>query len=351
MKIKFVYFTLLLLISINVKLFSQFGGGTGTKNDPYLIYNKSHFQELSDSTESDWLRIPTKWANDKHFRLTQDIDNVTRTITNLPLFTHNGGFHGGGNKITVAMHHLWSINYDDSPFASAYGVYDSLIVDGYIINGGAGIVYGVNAAAWDNSYPASVVSNSTSNVTITSEYGYIGGIASSNSGTVINCVNNGSVTGVNIIGGIVGENLRQVTNCVNNGRITATNSGTNTNILEQPTVANGVGGIIGTGYANSNNINLGTVEGQGMVGGIIGVTNGPPGGPTTPITNNFNYGFVKGTNRVGGVVGWVATGGVNISNNSNFGVVVGEEDTGCIVGKNSGGNISNNHYDKQMCGE
>jgi len=50
-------------------------------------------------------------------------------------------------------------------------------------------------------------------------------------------------------------------------------------------------------------------------------------------------------------VGWVAAGGVNITNNSNFGVVVGEEDTGCIVGRNNGGNISNNHYDKQMCGE
>jgi len=62
---------------------------------------------------------------------------------------------------------------------------------------------------------------------------------------------------------------------------------------------------------------------------------------------------VKGIKSVGGIIGVIiGNAGINIFNNSNFGVVIGEEDTGCIVGRNnSGGNISNNHYDKQMCGE
>ena len=347
MKKYFILFGLL-IIFVNTKLLSTLGGGLGTSVSPYQILNEHHLKELSDSVYIDAFRSPNDcWHCDKYFELIQEIDNMTDYIS-----WFYGHFYGNSNKITI--------NGEIGVFGTLDngGIIEGLIADGY--SNYAGIV--VSLVRWSIvPKPIPIVSNCTSNVNITVPLGTDpwgrpqavpgGGITATNGGTVLNCVNNGSVIGVNIIGGIVGENLRQVTNCVNNGRITATNSGSNTNILGQPTVANGVGGIIGTGYANSNNINLGTVEGQGMVGGIIGVTNGPPGGPTTPITNNFNYGFVKGTNRVGGVVGWVATGGVNISNNSNFGVVVGEEDTGCIVGKNSGGNISNNHYDKQMCGE
>jgi hypothetical protein len=63
-----------------------------------------------------------------------------------------------------------------------------------------------------------------------------------------------------------------------------------------------------------------------------------------------------GNNNVGGIVGYVdrlSSGNTlsTITDNSNFGVVIGEEDTGCIVGRRIGGIITNNHYDKQMCGE
>ena len=54
---------------------------------------------------------------------------------------------------------------------------------------------------------------------------------------------------------------------------------------------------------------------------------------------------------MGGTVGLLSAG--TVENNFNFGVVVGDSEVGCIVGKNNGGsgNIINNHYDKQMCGE
>jgi len=352
------YLLLIILVFFTkTPLFAQFGGGTGTQTAPYLIYDKSHLQEMADSAKADDMKPigSIKWANGKHFRLAQDIDNVTQRVTINSLFTHNGGFHGGGNKITVAMHHILYVNSNGSLFGQAYGTYDSLIVDGYIIDGYAGIVYGVNAAAWDNSYPASVVSNSTSNVIINA-IGGAGGIARSNRGTVINCVNNGSIDGKNGIGGIVGSNENEgiVINCLNTGRITATNSGSNvSSIIGNPTSSNGVGGIIGyTGNGCKSifgNINTGTIEGQGMVGGIIGTLGGSF--MATPVINNFNYGFVKGINKVGGIVGWCSRTAGIVSNNFNSGVVVGGEDTGCIVGKNEGSNISNNHYDKQMCGE
>jgi len=163
------------------------------------------------------------------------------------------------------------------------------------------------------------------------------------------------------IGGIVGVNEQggaggQIINCINNGKIIASILG--------GSVSSGVGGIAGVRYnagsvVLSGNINNGVVEGQNNVGGIIGrVTGVPVASIPVFVTDNVNNGFVKGSTAVGGIIGssghFDAAGfyNVNIFNNFNSGVVMGVSETGCIVGRNVvGGTISNNHYDKQMCGE
>ena len=344
------YFICLLLTISSGLLFAQppfNGNGTGALNAPYQIWTRYHLKELSDSLYNDAFRSNC-WHCDKHFRLMQDIDAITQTEC-LSLF--NGYFHGSNKKITL-------LNTNGYPFISMlYGTVDSLIVDGYINNGGAAIVGGVATSS-------AVINYCTSNVTISIDInGFgVGGVVGLNMGVVINCVNNGyiSVYGmIDMIGGVVGRNDAggHIINCVNSGKITTINSGYNTGLTGQPTSNNGVGGIVGshpnaTGGSIRNNINTGSVEGQDMVGGIVGVIVGSGGmSPPTSITNNLNYGFVKGNKIVGGVASWVFSGIINISNNSNFGVVVGEEDTGCIVGRNNGGILINNHYDKQMCGE
>jgi len=353
---KFIFCFLLSMLFSSVVIFAQppFGDytGDGTANNPYKMYTKDHLYELRDTIWSDYVKISaggTMWHKGKYFRLMQDITDTVK----FTLFAFDGHFNGGGNKITVAIT-LDLVYGDETFFCFLYsgGSIDSLTFDGYT-DGLSGIAGYVAPAHYMNLHPASVVSNCTSNVTINTIYSTVGGIVYSNSGTVIKCVNNGSITGVDRIGGVVGSNgmTGLIINCLNTGRITATSWTPNS-------IASGVGGIVGTisnGSWNGstdgvfNNVNIGGIEGVGHVGGIIGLVRGMS--PATPITNNLNYGFVKGANRVGGIVGWIFNAGVAIVNNSNFGVVVGEEDTGCIVGKNDGGAISNNHYDKQMCGE
>jgi len=178
------------------------------------------------------------------------------------------------------------------------------------------------------------MSNCINNATIIctddgSRYGMFekGAIAAKNEGTISNCINNGDITGVDCVAGIAGDNQTgMIINCINTGKITATNSGPSTN-------GYGVGGIAAYHKNNiSNCINLGTVEGQNNVGGIVGWAS-PLGNIASQITNCVNYGYIKGTNAVGGILGYMYNQNVNISNCVNAGVVEGESDVGSITGK------------------
>ena len=328
MKIFFIYMFLFFL-----KAFCCFSqpsfSGSGTDIDPYQIWNGTHFKELAEST---YTLSSADWTRNKHFKLINDID-LGDSIFGLGYW--RGHFHGNGKTITR--------NYE-SVICSELGYYldgvtatiDSLIADGYAYTDHiyiAGIVCIIRYG--------SIISNCVNNATIIctddgSKYGMFekGAIVAKNEGTIINCINNGDITGVDRIGGIAGDNDGgQIINCINTGKITATASGDNS-------IFSGVGGICGTianssYYGISNCVNTGTVVGQGFVGGIIGLANGKPMSPS-PITNCVNYGYIKGTSAVGGIAG-IMWGGiyanVNISNCVNAGVVEGSSDVGSIVGK------------------
>ena len=362
---KIIFSFLLITVFSNVALFSQsqclcnprhpfddcINDGL-TRATAYQIWTLAHLLELRDSINNDFSKLEQfQFHFGKHFRLMQDIDTVKEVIA---WHFRGAHFHGGGHKITVALNYNPQTFSDGALFVAVGngGSIDSLTVDGYINGGFAGIVGTVREAGGNNFFSASSVTNCTVNVTIT---GVAGGIAYSNSGIISNSVFNGSITGVDRISGISGisgivginEPEGQIIACINNGKIVSTGSGVSGSFSN-------VGGIVGTmpnsGGTVSHNINNGIVEGQRFVGGIAGTVVGQPIRPAN-IMNNANYGFVKGTTAVGGVIGHIFSAGVNVFNNFNSGVVIGVSETGCIVGRNNGGTISNNHYDKQMCGE
>lgn len=67
-----------ILLSISIVLFSttafaQFGGGSGTEEDPYRIYSKEHLEELQNS-----LSITVDYTG-THFSLMNDITDSLRT--------------------------------------------------------------------------------------------------------------------------------------------------------------------------------------------------------------------------------------------------------------------------------
>lgn len=127
--------------------------------------------------------------------------------------------------------------------------------------------------------------------------GGITGFISNTNSSLIKCTNSGSVTGKQKVGGIIGVTYGTISECINNGSISS----------EQK-----VGGIVGAAYDNfcgtiNKCINSGSVTGKKLgIGGIIGVTyNGFSG----KINNNYNLGKIvvdeDNVKWIGGILGYV----------------------------------------------
>mgnify|MGYP000043020910 CR=1 FL=1 len=118
----------------------------------------------------------------------------------------------------------------------------------------------------------------------------VGGMCGNNyTGTISNCYNTGSVSGIGTAGGVSGYNYTgSITNCYNTGNVSGSSGF--------------VGGVSGINYTGSitDCYNIGSVSGsEGNVGGVNGYNDGGT------ITNSYNAGSVSGTERyVGGVSGY-----------------------------------------------
>ena len=174
------------------------------------------------------------------------------------------------------------------------------------------------------------------NVTCSSSDIGIGGIVGKTSnGTVKTCENTGKVTvgGKGLIGGIVGYAVggSKVSNCRNSGSIDGNESKT--------------GGIVGENYgAVLKCYNTGDVCSDGTAGGIAGRNVSENVGSGSTVENCYNIGDVSGSGDVGGVVGHnnnsnyynstvkncYNTGAVISGNSSNVGGVVGQIATGDV---------------------
>ena len=56
-------------------VYSQFGGGSGTQNSPYEIYNLQHLEALADSVKNG-----NNWSRNKYFKVMNDITDSVRTV-------------------------------------------------------------------------------------------------------------------------------------------------------------------------------------------------------------------------------------------------------------------------------
>ena len=151
----------------------------------------------------------------------------------------------------------------------------------------------------------------------------VGGVCGNNyTGTITNCYNTGSVSGLGTLGGVSGYNYTgSITNCYNTGNVSGSSGF--------------VGGVSGYNYTGSitNCYNAGSVSGNGNVGGVTGINY------TGSITDCYNIGSVSGSeDNVGGVNGY--NDGGTITNSYNAGSVSGTER---YVGGVNGCNERNYH--------
>ena len=196
-----------------------------------------------------------------------------------------------------------------------------------------GSVSGIGTAGGVSGYNyTGSITNCYNTGNVSGSSGFVGGVSGCNSkGTIINSYNAGSVSGLEYVGGVSGINYTgSITDCYNIGSV----SGSEGN----------VGGVNGynDGGTITNSYNAGSVSGtERYVGGVSGYNDGGT------ITNCYNVGSVGGSGYVGGVNGWnkgIITNCYNTGSVSGTGVNVGG-----VIGRNeSNATITNCYYDSTI---
>ena len=183
--------------------------GTGTPDDPYLIYTPEQLNAIGVS--------PSEW--DKHFRAMADI--------NLSDFDSKAG---RPTFNIIAPGRGWEEHsFIGLPFT---GVFDG---NGHTIShltltgdGGLGLFGGLE-------YGGAIRNLGVVDVNVTGSY-YVGGLVGHNRGSVTHCYSTGVVSGYNEVGGLVGFNGGTVTQCYSTGTVIGSGGG--------------VGGLVGSNGAD-----------------------------------------------------------------------------------------------------
>lgn len=234
-------------------VFPQLFTGSGTETDPYIIYTYAELKQLARATSEGNLTF-----KGEYLKLGADIDmesdatfSCMSTSMSAPFL---GNFSGNGHKLKnwKLTAHTNSTQYAGLfGYVGESGVVSDLVIDGtcsigLYLNGGtiagrlfgnvsncrvlpsallskaAGGTWGGIAGRIDNS--GSVIDCYVgSDITLTGASNRVGGITSSNNGTIIGCQYAGSLNGTaaNHIGGIAAENGGSISDCIVSGVVNA----------------------------------------------------------------------------------------------------------------------------------
>lgn len=255
---------------------TSFAGGSGTKDDPYLISNGAELAYLSHLARN--VSYSTYY---QYYLLTQDIYlNDTSTFENweaaspanswTPIgfledrdyyaYRFGGNFDGGGHTVYGAY-----VDLGNSASVGLFGLCDGATI---------------------------------SNLSLKDSYiigkQYVGGISGSSKGESLfyNCSNQAVIRGERMVGGIVGCDDDGVFRyCCNVGNITATDGS--------------AGGIVGSSNGEAANFTTGTLQYCYNTGNITGAFSvGGIAGCASYFTNCYNAGIITVTDRTaGGITG------------------------------------------------
>lgn len=254
---------------------TEFAGGTGTEDDPYVIENGGHLAYLAyvvNNNEEDndnggnYNDVGKYYALADHICLNDTSDRASWDDATAPsnqwtpIFAFDANFCGNGYAVKGVYVNGSEMLGGLFGFVKKGSVTDTGIEESWISGGvGAGGIAGQNNGTIDRCYNAGNVKGG--------ENGYAGGIAGANRGNITNCYNSGNVEGdgTYCAGGITGNSENgSIINCYNTGGV--------------------------SGGENA------------YVGGIAGFNNSSEDGNAL-IANCFSTGNVTG-NKAGGVAGW-----------------------------------------------
>lgn len=304
---------------------AQFSGsGSGTENDPYLIFNPIQLNEVRN-----YLDNSNVW-----FKMMYDIDlddwlaNNNPTQGWQPIGTESskfkGHFLGMGHKITGFF-----INRSSTDIVGFFGdtmgaEISDLTIEGTSVSGGT-YVGGMTGYANSTSF-----TNCQVKLDVHGTGNYIGGLIGylNSSSSCSSCCFYGDIMGSGQVGGIAGESKNaSITNCAVTSSVTS----------QVSDVALCLGGACGVTISHFKG--NGSVECSGTaVGGVIGYIHND----ATSITDCSIDAAVNGVTYVGGLVGYSLVP-LTITSSCFVGDVKASEDlTGGLVGlSQSSLNISN----------
>lgn len=238
---------------------TEFAGGRGTEEDPYLIETKYHLDNVRNHLDAHFKMIADIEFTDADFAEGGDFYNDGQGWNSIGTNYNDdfdGCFDGASHTISGIR-----INFTGNSLTNLglFGANSGNIFNIGLINGqieatnellymSVGAVAGSNHGTISGCYSNSIMSSSS----------YCGGIVGFNGGTVAECYNAGNISSEMYSGGIVATNLRVISNCYNTGYVYGKSY---------------AGGIGGSNYGNiSNCYNLGKIKSMsyGNRGGIVG---------------------------------------------------------------------------------
>ena len=292
---------------------SEYGGGSGTADSPYLISTDEHLHRLSANVQGGGVN----GYEGVYFSLEKDIDLTNISQGGLAgwmpigtsLYPFAGTFLGNNKKISGIIINRISDNIGLFGVTNQNSVIKDLTVDGSIRGGMyTGGIVGYNSGRVENTVNLASISTMSASASDTggivghnfkgtlvgnANYGKIsnnsfniGGVAGTNDGTLLQCFNVGEISGSSNVGGVVGANSRdgQITESFNNGKLVASN--------------NFVGGIVGDNkglIANTYNAGAVTADSSATAtdyfGGLVGNNDGS-NGSNGYICKSYNLGNV-----------------------------------------------------------
>jgi hypothetical protein len=355
--------------------------GSGTPNDPYLIYTATEMNQIGLNF-TDW---------NKNFMLMADINLDAYTGTQFSRIgtddrhAFNGVFNGNGHTISnftytapsssyvgifghtsasarVEKVALVNVNVTGSEFIGGLvGYNEGTISDSSV----AGAISGYSFVGGLTGYNfTGTISNCSSTGTVTGgDYSeYLGGLVGYSNGNIGNCFSTGATSGrvsSNYLGGLVGQSDGSISNCHSKGTVAGgdtsnylgglagVNYGIISNSFSTAAVSGGssaycLGGLAGYNYNTVSACWAGSNVSGGAsrrsVGGLVGEI-GPPG----VVSNCYATGEVSADHDVGGLVGMNDKGTITKCHSS--GKVSGSEYAGGLLGWNNLGTISNSFWD------
>lgn len=288
---------------------TKFAGGTGTKDDPFIISNGAELAYFSKS-------VMYNYYYDQYVSLTADIDLGNKPWIpigdNVNFFV--GVFDGNGHTIS-------HVNVDSSG-TKEVGLFGK--------------------TGDDNADDSGTIKNLTVRDSTIIGGENVGAVAG-NARNVINCQSiNNVVTGTRYVGGVCGQVNGSITRCYNTGSVTGEDS---------------VGGVFGAALYGENDTETYTVEECYNTGSVKSTdTDKPVGGvggvveyrDVSDCINTGDVTAVEGNIKVGGVFGWLKKlSGAYCVNTGN---VLGDSKAGAVVGElTDGASITKFYYNSEVC--